>query len=114
MSVPPKISRGQGVLRRKPIEQIDDTESGGKLTRSLGLWQLTAIGVETSAEAVGKHYGSRQTSDDGLLDGWLVADGDQVSVPGVAVRAVPLLMSDVAATAAMARAALELSGVDVD
>ncbi|MET8472031.1 amino acid permease [Streptomyces sp. NPDC006422] len=45
MSVPPKISRGQGVLRRKPIEQIDDTESGGKLTRSLGLWQLTAIGV---------------------------------------------------------------------
>ncbi|MFJ8927246.1 amino acid permease [Streptomyces sp. NPDC102364] len=45
MTVPPKISRGQGVLRRKPIEQIEDTESGGKLTRSLGLWQLTAIGV---------------------------------------------------------------------
>ncbi|WP_425839150.1 amino acid permease [Streptomyces fractus] len=45
MTVPPKISRGQGVLRRKPIEQIEDTESGGKLTRSLGLWQLTSIGV---------------------------------------------------------------------
>ena len=45
MTVPPKISRGQGVLRRKPIEQIEDSESGGKLTRSLGLWQLTAIGV---------------------------------------------------------------------
>ncbi|MFJ9174224.1 amino acid permease [Streptomyces sp. NPDC102360] len=45
MTVPPKIPRGQGVLRRKPIEQIEDTESGGKLTRSLGLWQLTSIGV---------------------------------------------------------------------
>lgn len=45
MTVPPKIPRGQGVLRRKPIEQIEDSESGGKLTRSLGLWQLTAIGV---------------------------------------------------------------------
>jgi APA family basic amino acid/polyamine antiporter len=39
---------GQGVLRRKPIEQIEDTEAGGggaQLTRSLGLVQLTAIGV---------------------------------------------------------------------
>jgi LPPG:FO 2-phospho-L-lactate transferase len=75
---------------------------------------LTAIGVETSAEAVGRHYGSRKESETGLLDGWLVAEGETVDVPGVAVRAVPLLMSDVDATAAMARAALELSGVDLD
>ncbi|MHA4816052.1 amino acid permease [Streptomyces aculeolatus] len=36
-----------GVLRRKPIEQIGATEgeSGEQLTRVLGLWQLTAIGV---------------------------------------------------------------------
>ncbi|WP_181787736.1 amino acid permease [Streptomyces phytophilus] len=36
-----------GVLRRKPIEQIGTTEgeSGEQLTRVLGLWQLTAIGV---------------------------------------------------------------------
>ena len=35
------------ILRRKPIDQIqDETEGGeGTLTRSLGLWQLTAIGV---------------------------------------------------------------------
>ena len=33
------------------------------------------------------------------------------TVPGVAVRAVPLLMSDVEATARMARAALDLAGV---
>ncbi|MFG2194086.1 amino acid permease [Streptomyces sp. NPDC048639] len=38
---------GQGVLRRKPIEQIDEAEgpAGERLTRTLGLWQLTAIGV---------------------------------------------------------------------
>lgn len=85
----------------------------GKALRGMADACLTAIGVETSAEAVGRHYGSRQTSENGLLDGWLVAEGETVDVPGVAVRAVPLLMSDVDATAAMAMAALELSGVDV-
>lgn len=37
----------QGVLRRKPIEHIGETEggSGEQLTRVLSLWQLTAIGV---------------------------------------------------------------------
>lgn len=86
----------------------------GKPLRGMADACLTAIGVETSAEAVGRHYGSRRSSEDGLLDGWLVAAGETVDVPGVAVRAVPLLMSDVDATAAMARAALELSGVDID
>ncbi|MBB4893198.1 APA family basic amino acid/polyamine antiporter [Streptomyces olivoverticillatus] len=40
---------GQGVLRRKPIETIEEAEEteahGEHLTRTLGLWQLTAIGV---------------------------------------------------------------------
>ncbi|HEX2301424.1 MAG TPA: 2-phospho-L-lactate transferase, partial [Pseudonocardiaceae bacterium] len=42
---------------------------------------------------------------------WLVHTGDAATVPGVQVREVPLLMSDVAATAVMARAALELAGL---
>jgi LPPG:FO 2-phospho-L-lactate transferase len=74
---------------------------------------LTAIGVETTAQAVGRHYGSR-TSAEGLLDGWLVHTGDPATVPDVEVRAVPLLMSDVVATAAMVRAAFDVAGVSVE
>ncbi|WP_406315896.1 amino acid permease [Streptosporangium sp. NBC_01639] len=38
---------GAGVLRRKPIEHIEEPEGerSEQLTRVLGLWQLTAIGV---------------------------------------------------------------------
>ena len=86
---------------------------GGKAVRGMADACLTAIGVPTTAEAVGRHYGSRACSEDGLLDGWLVHTGEQADVPGVAVRAIPLLMSDVDATAEMARAALELAGADL-
>jgi LPPG:FO 2-phospho-L-lactate transferase len=72
---------------------------------------LTAIGVATSAEAVGRWYGSRSWAD-GVLDGWLVDSADAgATVPGVRVQAVPLLMTDESATAEMARAALALAGV---
>ncbi|MEU6578000.1 amino acid permease [Streptomyces sp. NPDC046805] len=42
-----RLRAGEGILRRKPIEHIEDTEvsEGPRLERSLGLWQLTAIGV---------------------------------------------------------------------
>ncbi|WEO93948.1 amino acid permease [Streptomyces sp. FXJ1.172] len=42
-----RIRAGEGILRRKPIEHIEETEvgEGARLERSLGLWQLTAIGV---------------------------------------------------------------------
>ncbi len=77
---------------------------GGAPVRGMADACLTAIGVETSAEAVGRHYGSP------LLNGWLVDTADAgATVPGVEVRAVPLLMTDLAATTAMARAALELA-----
>ena len=85
---------------------------GGEPVRGMADACLSAIGVATSAEAVGRHYGSRQTTTDGLLDGWLVHEGESVDVPGVAVRAVPLLMSDQQTTTTMARTALELAGVD--
>lgn len=83
---------------------------GGAPVRGMADACLNAIGVATTAEAVGRHYGSR--TGGGLLDGWLVDEGDEGSiVPGVQVRAVPLLMTDLDATAAMARAALDLAGV---
>ncbi|MFG2883581.1 amino acid permease [Streptomyces sp. NPDC048297] len=42
-----KLRVGEGILRRKPIEHIEESEvhEGATLERSLGLWQLTAIGV---------------------------------------------------------------------
>ncbi|WP_134742155.1 2-phospho-L-lactate transferase [Nocardioides sp. 503] len=84
---------------------------GGTHVRGMAEQMLTAIGVEVSAAGVGLHYGAR--SDGGLLDGWLVdeRDADQVARltdAGVACRAVPLMMSDHDATAAMAAAAVDL------
>jgi LPPG:FO 2-phospho-L-lactate transferase len=69
---------------------------------------LPVLGIEVSAEGVGRHYGAR--TDGGLLDAWLVAPGDAADVPGVDVRQVPLLMSSPEATTALARAALEATG----
>ena len=84
---------------------------GGAPVRGMADACLTAIGVETSAEAVGRWYGSRAWAD-GVLDGWLVDTADAgAQVPGVRVRAVPLMMTDEAATAQMVRAALALAGV---
>jgi LPPG:FO 2-phospho-L-lactate transferase len=95
-------------LRTKTVVGVSPI-IGGAPVRGMADACLTAIGVGTSAEAVGRHYGAR--SEGGLLDGWLVATADaDVTVPGVQVRAVPLLMTDLDATAAMARAALALAG----
>ncbi|KIF06567.1 2-phospho-L-lactate transferase [Streptomyces sp. RSD-27] len=84
---------------------------GGAPVRGMADKVLAAVGVESTAAAVALHYGSE------LLDGWLVdtsdADAvDAVTAAGIACRAVPLMMTDPAATAAMARAALELAGQD--
>lgn len=82
---------------------------GGRPLRGMADRCLAAIGVDTTAEAVGRHYGARSAG--GILDGWLVHSGETADVPGVAVRSVPLLMSDVEATAQMARDAVGLAGV---
>jgi LPPG:FO 2-phospho-L-lactate transferase len=73
---------------------------------------LSAIGVETTAYAVGSHYGARAAG--GFIDGWLVdeADGaavDKLTAEGIRARAAPLWMTDTAATAAIAAAALDLA-----
>ena len=86
---------------------------GGAPVRGMADRMLAAIGVETSAAAVGLHYGSRAAG--GLLDGWLVdsVDADAVApveAAGITCRAVPLLMPDIASAADMARAALDLAG----
>jgi LPPG:FO 2-phospho-L-lactate transferase len=70
---------------------------------------LATVGVDVSAAGVGGLYGARSAG--GLLDGWLVDSGDAgVQVPGVAVRAVPLWMTDEDTTARMVEAAIDLAG----
>jgi LPPG:FO 2-phospho-L-lactate transferase len=87
---------------------------GGAPVRGMADACLTAIGVETSAEAVARHYG-RRTPESGLIDGWLVHDAtdadavEPLEALGIRTRAVPLLMTDVEHSAAMAAAALELA-----
>jgi LPPG:FO 2-phospho-L-lactate transferase len=79
---------------------------GGAPVRGMADACLTAIGVETSAGAVAAHYGP------GLLDGWLVdsADGGLAGdLDGITVRARPLLMTDLGASADIARAAIDLA-----
>ncbi|MFD4907414.1 2-phospho-L-lactate transferase [Kitasatospora purpeofusca] len=81
---------------------------GGAPVRGMADKVLAAVGVEATAEAVALNYGSA------LVDGWLVDIVDEAAVAaveagGIACRAVPLLMTDVAATAEMARAALALA-----
>ncbi|MFI5930187.1 2-phospho-L-lactate transferase [Micromonospora sp. NPDC051543] len=81
---------------------------GGAPVRGMADRCLEVLGVECSAAGVGRLYGGRPAG--GLLDGWLVAEEDaDTLVPEVTVRAVPLRMTDEAATAAMVRAAVELT-----
>jgi LPPG:FO 2-phospho-L-lactate transferase len=81
---------------------------GGAPVRGMADACLAAIGVETTAAAVAAHYGEE------LLDGWLVDDQDKAAaddprLAGIAVRALPLYMTDLAASAEIARAALSLA-----
>jgi LPPG:FO 2-phospho-L-lactate transferase len=86
---------------------------GDRPVRGMADACLTAIGVPTTAEAVGRLLGSRKDSVDGILDGWLVHSEDTADVPGVDVRSVPLMMTTTETTAEMAREAFDLAGVRV-
>jgi LPPG:FO 2-phospho-L-lactate transferase len=81
---------------------------GGAPVRGMADACLAAIGVETTAAAVAAHYGA------GLLDGWLVDDQDKAAADDpalarISIRALPLYMTDLAAAAEIARAALTLA-----
>ena len=66
---------------------------------------LRTMGIPTSATGVAAHYGSD------LLDAWLIADSDADQIPAIAALGIhceahPLMMTDQAATTAIAKAAL--------
>jgi len=93
--------RAQTVVGVSPI-------IGGAPVRGMADACLAAIGVATTATAVAAHYGPD------LLDGWLVDDQDKDAVDspelaGIEVRSRPLYMTNVAASAEIARAAVDLA-----
>jgi LPPG:FO 2-phospho-L-lactate transferase len=82
---------------------------GGAVLRGMADRCLAPLGIEVSAEGVGRHYGARSAG--GLLDAWLVHPDDTAEVEGVDVRQVPLLMSSPETTAELARDALRAAGI---
>ncbi|MFI8595184.1 2-phospho-L-lactate transferase [Microbacterium sp. NPDC078428] len=97
-------------LRRAPAPVVGVSGIiGGAAVRGMADSCLVAIGVETDAAAVARHYGAR--SRGGLLDGWLVAEEDAASAPaltadGIPSVAVPLWMRDADTSARLAADAL--------
>ncbi|GAA1729409.1 2-phospho-L-lactate transferase [Microbacterium paludicola] len=84
----------------------------GAVVRGMADACLAAIGVDTSAEAVARHYGARR--DAGLLDGWLVDESDAsaldpLQAAGITARAVPLWMRDADTSAQLASDAIALA-----
>jgi LPPG:FO 2-phospho-L-lactate transferase len=94
------------VAARAPVVGVSPV-IGGAPVRGMADRMLGAIGVDCTAAGVALHYGPD------LLDGWLVdtadaAEAGQVRAAGIACAATDLWMTDVDATAAIARAALDL------
>jgi len=93
---------------RAPIVGVSPIIAGAAV-RGMADACLTAIGVETTATAVAKHYGSRARG--GLLDAWLVDETDAASASvlaaaGIRTTAVPLWMTDTATSTRLAADAL--------
>lgn len=102
----------RSALRSTPAKVIGYSPIvAGKPLRGMADDCLKVIGVDSTSEAVGAHYGAR--SGTGILDGWLIDEGDHAEIEGVDIKAVPLLMTDPAATAEMVRAGLELAGLSL-
>jgi LPPG:FO 2-phospho-L-lactate transferase len=100
----------RGALRSTPARVVGYSPIvAGKPVRGMADECLAVIGVPTTAEAVGGHYGAR--AGVGILDGWLVHEGDRAEIDGIEVTSAPLLMTDPATTAEMVRVGLKLAGV---
>jgi LPPG:FO 2-phospho-L-lactate transferase len=87
-----------------PVVGVSPIVAGAPV-RGMADAMLSAVGVDTTAGAVALHYGPR--AERGILDAWLVDESDAASVAeveaaGIRCLAVPLLMHDLEATAAMA------------
>ena len=83
---------------------------GGAVVRGMADACLTAIGVETAADAVGLHYGAR--AHGGLLDAWLIGEEDaalaeSLRAAGLTTVVTPLWMRDAHSSASLALAALD-------
>ena len=96
-SAPAPVVGFSGILRGAPV---------------LGMAHrlLPAIGVAVDAGAVGRHYGTRAA--DGVLDAWVVDEGDaelvgDVEAAGLRTLTGSLVMSSPDATAAFLRAAVD-------
>lgn len=93
-----------------PIVGVSPIISGAPV-RGMADACLSARGIPISALAVALNYGARTSG--GILDGWLIDTSDadvlsELEAAGIASRAVPLFMTDVPATAAMAEHAISL------
>jgi len=99
------------LVRQRPVIGVSPI-IGGAPVRGYADACLRAIGVDSTAAAVARHYGPRR--DGGLLDGWLVdtvdaASCEELASSGIEVRSLPLLMTTPHDATAIAQSALELA-----
>ncbi|RFA22399.1 2-phospho-L-lactate transferase [Subtercola boreus] len=100
-----------------PVVGVSPIISGSPV-RGMAKACLDAIGVEVAADAVAHLYGSREVSGSagrGILDAWLVDQSDEalvagIEAAGIRVSVVPLWMTTVDTSAALAAAALDAAG----
>lgn len=82
----------------------------GSAVRGMADACLQAVGIPSTADAIGRHYGSRR--DGGLLDAWLLAEEDaslrsSLVSAGLDARVLPLWMRDLGTSTQVAADALD-------
>lgn len=82
----------------------------GSVVRGMADACLSVIGVDTAADAIGRHYGARAAG--GLLDAWLIAEEDadlarSLRADGLDTQVRPLWMRDTETSAQLGSDALD-------